>query len=302
MTKYIISLILFIFPYSLFAQDWIVPQDRSDRNSPFEFDDESRQSGERVFNANCLLCHGNPGQANYQALDPIPDDPAGDKIQSNTDGSMHFKISEGHGLMPSFNNILSADDIWNVISYIRSFNESYVQVVDLVKKLSNLRWTEIRIVLNPDQARRSIIANVSGIEGGIWTPVPNTGVNLSAKRYFGQLPLDNSKQTNTEGNASFSYPDDLPGDEFGDVLVTAILDDQELFGLIKHDTVLNIGLAMGMPGLTEKRGMWNSDRKAPVWLQITYPVVVLGIWSLIFFVLFQLRKIYNEGENDNSAN
>jgi hypothetical protein len=44
--------------------------------------------------------------------------------------------------------------------------------------------------------------------------------------------------------------------------------------------------------------MWNSNRKAPVWLIISYFGVVLSVWGFIFLVLFRLRTIYNEGEDE----
>jgi hypothetical protein len=300
MKKYHLILIFILFSNLSFTQEWEVPGNRIEVNSPFGFSDDNRVNGERIFNSNCLSCHGNPGQANYQALDPIPGDPAGEKIQNNTDGALQYKISEGRGLMPSFNNILSTDDIWQVIAYIRSFNNSYQQLVSLTQKLTDLKWSSIRILLILDKNGGNILASVTGNESGTWTPVPFTGVSLSAKRYFGMLALDDTKQTDEEGHVLFSYPDNLPGDESGNILVTAMLDDRDLFGTIRKDTVLKIGQASSAPGLTENRALWNSNRKAPVWLQISYPVVVIGIWGFIFLVLFLLRKIYKDGENDFS--
>ena len=63
-------------------------------------------------------------------LVPVPPDIASVKMQTNTDGSIHFKLIQGKGTMPSFKNTISSGDLWRVISYIRSYNEKHVQVID----------------------------------------------------------------------------------------------------------------------------------------------------------------------------
>lgn len=293
----IISLFLLI-SVSLSAQEWEVPAERNSRLSPFEFTGESVTAGNNVYDLNCKVCHGDPGKGNVQALVPPPTDPAGDKMQLNTDGSLQFKISEGRGLMPSFSKVLSPDDIWNVISYIRSFNNDYTQAVEIVQKLSNVRWSEIKIGMGINPENNSLIAIVTGLEGEEWTPVPNTELRLSAKRYFGSLTLDVPKLTDSEGKVEFQLPDDLPGDKDGNIDLSAQLTDIELFGEISSEYKYDFGVHTEVSSLTENRAMWNSVRKAPVWLLIAFPGVVLAVWTLIFFVLFQIRKIYQQGEEE----
>lgn len=294
----IITFCLTIISSGTFAQEWAVPADRDARLAPFAFSTESVAAGEKIFYTNCKLCHGDPGKANFQQLNPLPGDPAESKIQSNSDGALQFKISEGKGLMPSFKNVLSPDDIWNVISYFRSFNDGYVQSVAVVRKLNDLKWSVIKILLSFSNESGQVTATITGLEGEKWTPVPDTEVLLTVERYFGHLNIDEPRPTNSDGVVTFTFPADLPSDREGGIMLTAELTDRDLFGSVRTDTTIMTGASNTSPSLTAERAMWNIGRKAPVWLLITYPAGVLIVWGFIFYVLLQLRTVYNEGNDD----
>ena len=158
-----------------------MPEDRKSRLSTFEFTEASISAGEELYTFNCKSCHGDPGKGNYQALNPLPGDPASEKIQNNSDGALQYKISEGRGLMPSFKRILSQDDIWNLVAYIRSFNPDYTQALAVVSKLTNLKWSEIKIELKLMAEEKKLLTRLVGLEGDKWTPVPGTEVRLLAE-------------------------------------------------------------------------------------------------------------------------
>ena len=80
-------------------------------------------AGKKVFAANCLACHGAAGRGDgpaANALTPKPRDLSDPAIQSQTDGSMFWKLTEGKKPMPSFEKLISENDRWNVINYVRT--------------------------------------------------------------------------------------------------------------------------------------------------------------------------------------
>jgi hypothetical protein len=79
---------------------------------------------------------------------------------------------------------------------------------------------------------------------------------------------------------------------------SAMLTNQELFGTISKDTVLLGGIKNNAPSLIAERAMWNIGKRAPIWLLITYPAGVFLVWGFIFYVLFQLKAVYAEGNSD----
>jgi hypothetical protein len=288
--------LLHVLTTGLFCQEWVVPGDRSGRLSTFPFNDDTRKAGEKIYNVNCLSCHGTPGKANYINLVPPPGDPATEKIQKNRDGDIFYKVSTGRGQMPSFRSVLATNDIWNVISYLRSFNSSYKQEIMPVITSSAYPGAQIKINLLYNTGDTIITLVAQAVKENEVIPVTNASVRLYVERYFGVLPIDEEKTTGKDGLAKFRIPDNLPGDTAGNIKVSARFTDEEVFGSVSKDTLLCAARKTIPVSLVAERAMWNSVRKAPVWIILTFSAGLLLVWSFIIFVLFKLRDIFIIGE------
>jgi mono/diheme cytochrome c family protein len=286
---------LVLFPSFTRGQEWIVPEEKKGRLSTFPFSDETRKEGEKLYTVNCMSCHGNPGKGNYLALVPVPGDPATEKIQRNTDGEIFYKVTSGKGQMPSFRSVLTTDDIWKTVSYIRSFNKSYVQQVMQVITSSAYPGAVISLKLAYDAAEHALTVIAMAANEEKTVPVTGAGVRLLAGRYFGMLPVDEEKVTDSKGNAVFMIPEDLPGDTAGNVRISAKFTDEEVFGAVSKDTVIKAGVITVPVSLVAQRAMWNNVRKAPVWIILAYTLGVLAVWGFIFLVMMKLRDIYTIG-------
>lgn len=293
----IIIITLFISA-PLFSQEWEVPADRKGRLSPFQFDDQSRKDGERLYNLNCKSCHGTPGKGNFQAtLVPVPADPASEKIQKNLDGELFYKISTGRGPMPGFRSSLSATELWNVISFIRIFKKDYIQAIAPVIRSSAYPGAVIGVTLLHGPADNEITMLAEAVSEKTKVPVTGAGVRLFVKRTFGRMEVDEERTTDLNGMAVFTIPEGMPGDSAGNLQVSVVFTDEAAFGQISRDTVIKTGTTTSPVGLTAKRAMWNISRKAPVWILITYTFGVLGVWGFIFLIMFRLRDIYIIGKH-----
>lgn len=288
------------FACMLHGQDkLIIPESYQKRVSPFVFTQEHIELGEGLYNANCKSCHGDPGQENYIELDPLPGDPASAKIQSHTDGEIFYWLVVGRGLMPRFRDILSDEERWHIIAYLRSYNADYVQP-DIAALPEAFAGEMVFMDLQWLDAEKEIHVQVRGLEGKDTVPVEGAEVNLLAKRYFGDLPLGDPQMTSEEGIAVFVLPDDLPGDRDGRLLLTARLLDEEQYGPASDTATFVAGVPTAVPSLTEERAMWNTMKKAPIWLLATYTLVVAGVWATIFYIislLLKIRKAANQAED-----
>jgi uncharacterized membrane protein len=113
----------------------------------------------------------------------------------NTDGDMYYKVSEGRGLMPSFKNVLSPQEIWEVVGYLRTFNPNYVQEVRPTAELSAYGGTvELFVTHMADQNKIQVMAQ--GTRNGETQPLEAAEVALRVKRYFGDLMVDETRFTN----------------------------------------------------------------------------------------------------------
>jgi mono/diheme cytochrome c family protein len=299
MSRLVSLLFLQLISLTLMAQGWIVPDEKRGKLSPFAFSEESRKTGERLYTINCMSCHGSPGKGNFINLVPSPGDPATEKIQHNSDGEIFFKITTGRGPMPSFKNKFSGNDIWNIISFLRSFNTKYIQAVMPVIKSAAYPGAVIGISLRLNPAKDLVIMSVSATGEKSTVPVKNAAVNLFVKRTFGFLLVDEEKTTDSQGIAGFRVPKGLPGDTAGNVHLSARFGDEDIFGTISKDTILQAGEITVPESLVKNRAMWNTVRKAPVWVILTYGFGVIAVWGFIFYVLFLLRDIFVIGAHLN---
>jgi hypothetical protein len=303
MRSLLLSIVTFlVIVPGLLAQEWIVPDDKKGKLSTFQFDENTKKAGEKLYTVNCLSCHGTPGKENFLKLVPPPGDPATDKIQHNTDGEIFYKLSNGRGQMPSFKNVLSSDEIWNVISFVRSFNSSYKQLIMPVITSSAYPGAVIKMILSYNSSDSTILLEAKAVKQESSVPVTGAEVKMLVNRTFGHLPIDDVKTTDNGGKAVFKVPGNLPGDTLGNILVSVRFINEDTFGSAGKDTVLKAALIMHPVSLVEERAMWNNVRKAPVWIILSYSLGLLTALGFISLVFMKIRDIFIIGDAVSKGN
>jgi len=73
--------------------------------------------GREVFMRECMACHGESGEGKLPGL---PNFKEGQTL-FKTDSALIDIVRDGKGVMPSFNGLLTDEDIRNVVAYLRSF-------------------------------------------------------------------------------------------------------------------------------------------------------------------------------------
>jgi len=287
-----IALILFVGFNLAQAQNWDIPEDEKSKTSAFLFSDENRKTGEDLYGRNCKSCHGDPTKANYSKLNPIPKDFGSKEFQANSDGEIHYKISEGKGLMPSFKTILGNDEIWTIVAYARSFNAEYVQpplqIVGKTAAFSKNVFVNLEYDEKINKIRISLIDKDST---GVEKLLGNVQVELYAKRTFGKLQIGKKGTTNQKGIVEIDFPKTLPQNTEGKVEFVVQLTDGASGAQINKATSLSIGAKNPHVNLLEERAMWNVSAMAPIWLLLAFLGVTLSVWGGIFYILKKLNEM-----------
>jgi mono/diheme cytochrome c family protein len=106
---------------------WAVPADKAKAANTVKTSAASISEGKALWSTHCASCHGKTGLgdgAKATTLNTAPPDFSKAAFQGQTDGSIFYKTSEGRGDMPSFKKkITDADDMWNLVNYMRSLKK-----------------------------------------------------------------------------------------------------------------------------------------------------------------------------------
>jgi mono/diheme cytochrome c family protein len=87
---------------------------------------QSVERGRRLFHQDCAVCHGERGRGDGPAAAGFPK-PLDDLSTIAPppifpDGVVAYRIANGVDLMPAWKSVLSDNDIWDLINFIRSLH------------------------------------------------------------------------------------------------------------------------------------------------------------------------------------
>ena len=106
---------------------WPVPDNFKNMKSTVASNAESIAAGKALWSLHCASCHGKTGLGDGSKADQlktVPPDFSKADVQSESDGSIFYKTSEGRDDMPSFKKkIADQDDIWSLVVYIRTLKK-----------------------------------------------------------------------------------------------------------------------------------------------------------------------------------
>ena len=195
--KYFLLLFLTI-PLSLAAQNsWTVPQQAMQMENPFQNDTAAIEKGANIYQKLCVSCHGVSGKGDpiaRKAMNPKPAVFTTNRFQKQSEGTIYWKISEGRGAMASYKNMLSEEERWQLVSYLKSLKQTDISNSPVPKADATIDAFPFSQLIN---AKTTHIINPKGF-------------GFSIQHRFGATKLDNSFVTNFMGldlaaNIRFSF-------------------------------------------------------------------------------------------------
>jgi mono/diheme cytochrome c family protein len=104
-------------------EPWVAPMRASKKANPEHADANSLSVGKRIFERECLACHGAKGLGDGPKaadLERRPGNLADPALWDESDGALFWKLTEGRAPMPATKTLLSDDERWHVINYVRT--------------------------------------------------------------------------------------------------------------------------------------------------------------------------------------
>jgi mono/diheme cytochrome c family protein len=105
------------------ATPWVAPKDVDNLKNPLAGNPTVIPDAKALYISNCGPCHGDKGRGDGPAaagLNPKPADHSSVNVQSESDGALFWKMSEGRAPMPAYKKIFTDQQRWELIDYIRT--------------------------------------------------------------------------------------------------------------------------------------------------------------------------------------
>lgn len=103
---------------------WVAPEEAKAVTNPIAMSAESTEKGKAVFTQFCVSCHGEKGLGDAPAGVAVKAANLQEKVPTQTDGEIHWKLLNGKGAMLKISTYgISDEDGWHLINYLRELTK-----------------------------------------------------------------------------------------------------------------------------------------------------------------------------------
>ncbi|MCY1635350.1 hypothetical protein [Marinifilum sp. D737] len=166
----------------------------------------------------------------------------------------------------------------------------------IMEMFAQERGTKIELIFSDTDSVKLITAIVREQHPeDMGAPVAGIDLYFYVQRSFSLLPIGSVFNTTDEsGKVEIEFPSDLPGDTVGNVILLVKIEDTPPY----RDTTIQKNISWGIPLVFDeqenKRSLWAARANAPMSLILLVNSILLVVWGIIAYILFQLYMIYKE--------
>jgi mono/diheme cytochrome c family protein len=121
------SFIFLFHPVQAQKTPWVVPGAYVNLKNPTTADSATLKSAKVLYIKYCAPCHGEKGKGDGPAnasLNPYPANHTAITMLKETDGALWYKITVGRNPMPENKSVLTENQRWELVTYIRTLTKS----------------------------------------------------------------------------------------------------------------------------------------------------------------------------------
>ncbi len=273
---HLLTIILLLLPATLSAQDAKTPVSPDYEFKYFKDTDNNRILQTRASHFDGVKEHSLAGLIiNYYTRDKEPvmigqvatDSkgiasfvlPADLKLAADKDGNWYFKSE-----FPGDSSVEAASQ------------ELLIQDINL------------EMTLSEQDSLKFVSLKASKNTGKEFVPLSGESIILTIPRMFSQLPVGEGS-FDDQGNAEIQFPDDIPGDDYGNITIIAKFEDHDNFGNVEKRQQIAWGIPGIHPSGESKRELWTAI--APRWMIFTLTIMLAGVWGHYIFAIISLIRI-----------
>ena len=150
-----------------------------------------------------------------------------------------------------------------------------------------------RLEITPVKEDSLLTVNVKLVDlsTGTETPVPETDLGVFVNRLFSGLKLGEGK-TDESGEATIEIPNNLPGDDKGNITLLARLEENETYGNLEASVMQQWGTPVSSELKDLPRALWSPH--PPIWMLVTFVVLMSAVWGHYLVIIIQLIRLRKE--------
>ena len=173
---------------------------------------------------------------------------------------------------------------------------------------TELEITKAKIQIDTvvEDTTRNIIVKVSKYENDEWVPANEVEMKVGIARLGGGILSAGDEETYTSDSTGTVRVEltkkNLPGNSIGNIVLVAKAEDNDLYGNLLVEKVVPWGLAVKPDtDFFEKRTLWSTRFKAPIWLLFMAYSIIIAVWGTIIYLVSQIIKIKKLGTTTSAS-
>lgn len=144
--------------------------------------------------------------------------------------------------------------------------------------------------LNESEDAKTVTVYAHTIDSlGQKVPANSIDAVIGVKGIIATLPLEEA--TIEDGEFSFEFPDNIPGNPEGGIILEVFIEDHDEYGTIYQETEVNWGVAT-LRNTDDSNKLWSEG--APLWMYIVLTILLVGVWANYIYSIKNLMKIKKE--------
>ena len=160
--------------------------------------------------------------------------------------------------------------------------------------------TKITIDTLADAEARTITVSVSALIGGEWVPAKDVEMKVGVARSGGSILSASDEETYTTDSTGIVQAefkkDSLPGDQKGNIVLAAKVEDNDQYGNLLVEKTVPWGVALKPEkNFFDQRTLWTTRFRTPFWLLFMAYSIVIGVWGTMIYLVWQIVKIKKLG-------
>ena len=207
-------------------------------------------------------------------------------VETNANGEAIFIVEAGYEF--SMN-----EDGYSVIMARYDGNDS----LRSAKKKIEFKDLNVEISFDViDSANHVVVYAFETDSIGEKSPIEGIDLNIGVERLYSTYFFE-EVETDEDGTASVVFPDDIPGDDKGNVKVMVKIDEHDDYGTITKTADVNWGTIVDYSITSNGRSLFGDQ--APTWMIITTFILLVGAWYHFILATAKVVKIKKLGKEQD---